>query len=117
MKVRLRWDVLPLFLVALAAVTFSRGRGGGGGSGGSFDGLINQNAARMMQQGRQTFRFDTFGDEAFWGDTLQLHKAIAGGKLGGVGPGVSPNAALALGLKVDLAALPDELVKKLQQGQ
>jgi hypothetical protein len=48
---------------------------------------------------RKTFRFDTFGDEAFWGDTLKLHRAIAGSKLGGVGPGVSPRTALSVGLK------------------
>jgi hypothetical protein len=32
----------------------------------------------MMDEGRQAFRFDTFRDEAFWGDTLQLHLAIEG---------------------------------------
>lgn len=42
----------------------------------------------MLKEGRQIFRDDTFGSEAFWGDTLQLHKAIAGEKNGGVGPGV-----------------------------
>jgi hypothetical protein len=37
-----------------------------------------QNAAQMVVEGQQTFRFDTYGDEAFWGDTLQLHRAIEG---------------------------------------
>src|SRR4051812_34981342 len=55
----------------------------------------------LFEQGKRTFRFDTFGDEAFWGDTLGLHKAIEGANLGGVGPGVSPKTALAVGLKVD----------------
>jgi hypothetical protein len=50
---------------------------------------------------------ETFGSEAFWGDTLHLHKAIAGEKNGGVGPGVSPKTALSVGLKVDADALPD----------
>ena len=58
-------------------------------------------ALRMIQEGRQTFRHDTFGDETFWGDSLKLHQAIAGAKLGGVGPGLSPKAALAAGLKLD----------------
>jgi hypothetical protein len=31
----------------------------------------------MLAEGKQTFRFDTFGDEAFWGDTLKLHEAVA----------------------------------------
>jgi hypothetical protein len=69
------------------------------------------------EAGQQTFRFDTFGDEAFWGDTLQLQLAIAGDVFGGVGPGVSPNAALAVGLKVALEALPPELVAQLQRGE
>jgi len=47
------------------------------------------NARRMVDEGRRTFRFDTFGSEAFWGDTLQLHQAIAGDKQGGVGGGES----------------------------
>src|SRR5689334_18556698 len=62
-------------------------------------------AKRMIVEGQQTFRFDTFGDEAFWGDTLKLHEAIKGVKFGGVGPGLSPRNALALGLKVDIDAL------------
>src|SRR4029077_158159 len=82
-----------------------------------FDKAIDNNAARMMGDGRQIFRFDTFGDEAFWGDALQLHKAIAGEKNGGVGSGVSPKTALAVGLKVDLDALPSALQQQLKAGQ
>src|SRR5512139_833183 len=78
---------------------------------------IHTNALRMLEDGRQTFRFDTFGDEAFWGDTLKLHQAIAGSKLGGVGDGVSPKTALAVGLKVDVDALPKDLVKNLKAGK
>ena len=55
----------------------------------------------------QDLPLETFGSEAFWGDTLELHKAIAGAKNGGVGPGVSPKAALAVGLKVDADALSE----------
>ncbi len=69
---------------------------------------------RMLIQGKQIFRFDTFGDQAFWGDTLKLHKAILGAANGGVGPGVSPKTALAVGLKVDVAALPDSLKTALR---
>jgi hypothetical protein len=64
---------------------------------------------QMIAEGRQTFRFDTFGDQAWWGDTLHLYQAIEGAKLGGVGPGVSPKTALAVGLKVDLDVLPASL--------
>jgi hypothetical protein len=73
-----------------------------------FDGQIDANAERMMAEGRQTFRFDTFGDEAFWGGQLRLHEAIAQ---------ASPRAALGLGLKVDIDALPKSLVKDLERGQ
>src|SRR4029079_12047359 len=65
----------------------------------------------------ETFRNDTFGDEAFWSDSLQLHKAIEGAGFGGVGAGVSPKTALAVGLKVDTEALPHSLVKDLQKGR
>jgi len=82
-----------------------------------WDLVINANANIMLRQGRQIFRYDTFGDEAFWGDTLQLHKAIEGEKLGGVGPGVSPKTALAVGLKVDVDALPKPLVNELKNGK
>src|SRR5262249_26406724 len=82
-----------------------------------FDKTINQNAENMLAQGRQTFRFDTFGDEVFWGDTIQLHKAIEGQKFGGAGPGASPKTALAVAFKVDVDALPDELQQKIQAGQ
>lgn len=77
----------------------------------------NNNASTMVDQGRATFRFDTFGDQAFWGDTLKLHEAIEGAKNGGVGSGVSPATALSVGLKVDLDALPRSLVRQLKAGQ
>lgn len=83
----------------------------------NFDKKIESNVDQMITEGRQTFRFDTFGDEAFWGGMLQLHQAIEGTQFGGVGPGLSPNAALALGLKVDVDALPPGLVKQLKQGK
>ena len=75
------------------------------------------NAEKMIAEGRQTFRFDTFGDESFWGDTLKLHEAIEGAKFGGVGPGLSPRSALALGLKVDSAALPKHVLDAIAAGQ
>jgi len=73
-------------------------------------------AQRTLAEGRRTFRFETFGDEAFWGDALKLHQAIAGSRFGGVGPGVSPRTALAVGLKVDVDALPDQVTSDLKRG-
>ena len=82
-----------------------------------FDHTINKNAERMVEEGKHTFRFDTFGDQEFWGDALKLHQAIEGSKFGGVGPGVSPKQALQVGLKVDVDALPPALIEQLKQGK
>jgi cytochrome c5 len=81
------------------------------------DTQTDANAERMLVEGKQTFRFDTFGDEAFWTDALQIHRAIAGANFGGVGPGVSPKTALAVGLKVDSEALPQSLTSQLKRGR
>src|SRR4029453_15580100 len=78
---------------------------------------VQTQATRLVDQGRQTFRFDTFGDEQFWGDSLKLHRAVAGAANGGVGPGLSPKGALGVGLKVDVDALPPELQQALQRGE
>ena len=82
-----------------------------------FDALIADHANRMISEGRQIFRFDTFGDEGFWGDSLKLHQAVAGAGLGGVGPGLSPRTALTLGLKIDAEALPGNLVADVRAGR
>jgi len=74
-------------------------------------------AARLVVQGRNVFRYDTFGDEAVWGGVLGLHKAIEGSKLGGVGAGVSPKSALALGLKVDAAKIPPKVAAAIKAGK
>jgi mono/diheme cytochrome c family protein len=81
------------------------------------DKSVENDATKLVKQGRQIFRFDTFGDEKFWGDTLHLNEAIAGQKNGGVGPGVSPKTALSVGLKVDVDALPLATRKAIAAGQ
>ena len=68
-------------------------------------------------EGQRIFRFDTFGDEVFWTDTLRMHEVVEGAALGGVGAGVNPATALAVGLKVDLDALPASLVTALKGGK
>ncbi len=72
-----------------------------------FDHVVDANARRMVDEGRRIFRHDTFGDEAFWGGQLRLHEALAG---------VSPATALAVGLKVDVDALPTGLRRQLRRG-
>src|SRR6187455_2426539 len=83
----------------------------------TFDAAIDRHANRLLSEGRQIFRYDTFGDEAFWGDALKLHQAIEGERFGGVGPGVSPATALKVGLKVDVKALPQSLRNQLKKGK
>ena len=58
--------------------------------------------------GKAIFRFDTFGDETFWSDTLRIHEVI--------GAAVDPMTALAVGLKVDVQALPNEVKKGIKDG-
>ncbi len=83
----------------------------------SYDDLAANNADEMLAQGKRTFRYDTFGSEDFWGGQTKLHLAIEGSKLGGVGPGVSPKQALALGLKVDMDAVSPAIAGLIKQGR
>ncbi len=64
--------------------------------------------AALLDQGRQIFRFDTFGDEAQWSDALRMHEVI--------GAAVDPVTALSVGLKVDVEALPPAVVDALRSG-
>jgi mono/diheme cytochrome c family protein len=82
-----------------------------------WDQQVRDHTRALMDQGRETFRYDTFGSETFFGNTIGLHQAIEGGRFGGVGSGVSPKTALAVGLKVDMDALPAPVVKAVQAGQ
>ncbi len=88
-----------------------------GASPSGFAAVVPHNSERTLKEGQHTFRVDTFGDEAWWGDTLHLHEGIEGATLGGIGPGISPAIALSLGLKVDLDALPASLVQQLKMGK
>lgn len=74
---------------------------------GSFDETIQVNSSQLFQSGLQVFRFDTFGDEAFWSDTLKLHQSVAT---------VSPAAALGLGLKVDVDMVPPNVLAGIRNG-
>ena len=81
------------------------------------DSTIVENAKTLLEKGRTIFRFETFGDEAWWTDTIQLHKAIAGERHGGIGAGVSPATALAVGLKVDIDAIPRNIQQHIRLGK
>src|SRR6476660_572258 len=77
---------------------------------------FNEHKKSLVSDGKEIFRFDTFGDEDFWSGLLHIDKAIAGVNHGGFGPGVSPKTALAVGLKVDADALPSEVVAGIKSG-
>ncbi|HCY63892.1 MAG TPA: hypothetical protein DHV59_13910 [Oxalobacteraceae bacterium] len=62
----------------------------------------------LVAQGKQIFRFDTFGDETQWTDTLRMHEVIR--------TAVDPTTALSVGLKVDSEALPPAVVQGIQDG-
>ena len=100
-----------ILLVGMFVIAASNGRQA------DFDGTIDTYAQTLLEEGRETFRFDTFGSEDFWGGTIRLHESILGEDLGGTGPGLSPAAALNLGLKVDLDALDKKTVNALEKGQ
>jgi hypothetical protein len=61
----------------------------------------------LIQQGRHIFRYDTFGDEQLWTDVLKMHDVVKT---------VSPATALAVGLKVDVDALPAGVIDALKAG-
>lgn len=75
-------------------------------------GPVEQAPGRMnparVAQGQEIFRFETFGDESFWTDTLVLHREIQAS--------LTPSMALQLGLKVDAEALPPEIVSGIKAG-
>src|SRR2546423_8267559 len=63
----------------------------------------------MLKEGKQIFRFDTFGSEDFWGGKLRLHEPLEGANLGAAGPAVAPNPPLDLALTEAPAPLPTAL--------
>ena len=99
--------VLVLVLIVATGLWVSRGVTGEPRET-PFDRVIKENVRAQVEEGRQIFRFDTFGDEEFWGDLLRLHEAIQK---------VSPRTALAVGLKVDVDALPGQLKSDLRHGR
>jgi hypothetical protein len=75
---------------------------------GRLDRDLARDALRTLSRGQAIFRYDSFGNEDFWGGALRLHEAVAT---------VDPVTALAVGLKVDVEALPRSLVKALKRGE
>jgi hypothetical protein len=99
---------LAAFIAVAAAKGLPRARQKDQEHQSSFLGSAEDNSEQMLAQGRQIFRFDTFGDQAFWGDQLQLHQAINT---------LTPSQALSLGLKVDAEALSPSVVEAIKHRQ
>ncbi|MEX0908818.1 MAG: cytochrome c, partial [Gemmatimonadaceae bacterium] len=64
---------------------------------------------QTIAEGRQIFRFETFGDEQFWTDTARMHEVVQ--------KSVSPTTALSVGLKVDAEAIPADVAAAIKAGQ
>lgn len=96
-------NTLPRRAAALLTATLAACGGGNG------DAPPPPPSEAQLAEGRQTFRHDTFGDEAKWTDQLRMHEAVAAA--------VTPAVALGVGLKVDVEALPDSLRAALAAGQ
>ncbi|MEO6024451.1 MAG: c-type cytochrome [Burkholderiales bacterium] len=96
----LTWRLWPASAAAAVAAAIVAACGG----------ISNDSAAKAAQieQGKQIFRFDTFGDETRWTDTLRMHEVIR--------TAVDPTTALSVGLKVDVEALPVAVVAGIQNG-
>jgi len=106
--------LLPLaFVMGLSLMLRAQRTNPSAAPPGTFDAVIEQNHGDLFNLGRQIFRGDTFADERFWSDTLKLHQAIGGVRFGGVGPGVSPATALAVGLKLDVDQVPRNVLAAL----
>ena len=59
----------------------------------------------LVAEGQRIFRFDTFGDEQFWTDTLRMNEVVE--------KSVDPTTALKVGLKVDSEVLPPGILEKV----
>ena len=108
-----------LMFVLSAAVAWSRASAAqvATANASAFDGVIESHAVASFTRGREIFRFDTFGSEAFWGGRLRLHEPIIGAQFGGIGPGLGPIMALQTGLKVDIDRVPASLIARLGAGR
>ena len=72
-------------------------------------GVPSDMSAQTLAQGRQIFRFETFGDEKFWSDTARMHEVVQ--------KSVSPTTALSVGLKVDADAIPADVAQAIKDGK
>jgi hypothetical protein len=108
MKLRAFPSVAALLVLAVASALWASRGVSDERREAPFDRVIAEHVRTQVEDGRHIFRFDTFGDEDFWGGVLRLHEAIET---------VSPRTALAVGLRVDVDALPGSLRSALRHGR
>src|SRR6266702_1762921 len=98
------YGTVALTLLMLTAATACRGYERKGAAPGGAD--VNRGTqADSLADGQRVFRFDTFGDEQFWTDTLHMNQVVE--------QSVDPTTALAVGLKVDAAVLPPGILQQV----
>src|SRR5256885_11280213 len=95
-------EILTLLVLTAGAAYrgYATKRAAPGGAG-----VIRETPADSVADGQRIFRFDTFGDEQFWTDTLHMNQVVE--------QSVDPTTALAVGLKVDVAVLPPGILEKV----
>jgi len=96
-----RWSAVAALLTAAAVISCDRDA--------PTEPQPEQLDPALVAAGQDIFRFDTFGDEKYWTDTLRMHEVIAAA--------VTPSAALSVGLKVDADALPQGVKDALAAGK
>ena len=114
-SIRKPWGSVTVSVALGVTLASSMGLSGCGGRGRSDDNAVPARQVpqlpldpQQVAKGQKTFRFDTFGDETFWTDTLKMNKVIESA--------VDPLTAASVGLKIDAAALPAEVVKGVIDG-
>jgi hypothetical protein len=95
-------------IVFVLALTFAISGFGPAATAQQLAGQSQDDNERRRRNGQAIFRFDTFGNEQLWTDVLRMHEVIAT---------VDPATALAVGLKVDVEALPRTIIAALRAGQ
>ena len=108
--IRLTWTVGALLLVAGGMISscMTQQAPSTSGAPSGFD-VVGDMSPQRIAQGREIFRFDTFGDEQFWTDTARMHEVVQ--------RSVSPTTALSVGLKVDAEAIPPDVAQAIKAGQ
>ena len=98
MSYKITKSMLSAMAVAAAVVACKTDRPTAPNPGGPASASRGPMNPALIAQGKDIFRFDTYGDESFWTDTLRMHEVIR--------TSVNPTTALSVGLKVDVDALP-----------